>query len=204
MQRDVVGDVGIVGFTHPCGADSGAEEAGIVAGQLTANVVQVEKIGNDTFLQLWMLQPILFATDEEHLRNRGMFEAGEQHAFAHHASGAGDDDVEVGGVWAHGCRIAGLLGAILIEMQGGDWAACQGMPGLQPASCGLPVRLVRAHVIEVLGPETSVVAASARLMQLTRHTGAQPQSEVSVLNAIVSVEKLALPSPHRAPGYPSL
>ena len=118
MQRDVVGDVGIVGFTHPCGADSGAEEAGIVAGQLTANVVQVEKIGNDTFLQLWMLQPILFATDEEHLRNRGMFEAGEQHAFAHHASGAGDDDVEVGGVWAHGCRIAGLLGTILIECRG--------------------------------------------------------------------------------------
>jgi hypothetical protein len=43
------------------------------------------------------------------VRNCGVFEAGKQNAFAHHAGGTGDDDVELGWVCAHGFMVAGLL-----------------------------------------------------------------------------------------------
>ncbi len=108
MQGDVVGDVGVVGFAHSDGTDAGAEEAGVITGQLIADVVQVHKIADNTFFQFGMLQSVWFAADEEDARDCGMFEAGEQDAFADHSGGAGDDDVEVGGVWTHGCRIAVL------------------------------------------------------------------------------------------------
>jgi len=47
VQCGVVGDVGVVGFAEADGADAGAEEAGVVAGELAGDLAEIHEIGRD-------------------------------------------------------------------------------------------------------------------------------------------------------------
>ena len=94
VQRDVVGDVGVVGLGHADGADAGAVEAGIVAGELRGDLVEVHEVGDEELSELGVLEREVFAVDDEHLLDVGMLKGGEEDAFADHAGGSGEDDFE--------------------------------------------------------------------------------------------------------------
>lgn len=94
-ERGVVGEVVVEGFAHAAGTDAGTEKAGVVAGQLVVELVELKEVGNDELAEMRVAAGRGAAVDHEDAFDSGIVEAFEKNAFADHAGRAGDDDPEL-------------------------------------------------------------------------------------------------------------
>lgn len=117
-EGSVVRELTVEGFAHPPGADSGAEETGVVPAKLAPEWIETEEVGHDEFAELWVTQRRRAAVDHQRLSDGGVLEAFEEYAFADHAGGAGDNDFE----WS---RVRHLD---IAEIIGRKWASMVEIP----------------------------------------------------------------------------
>lgn len=94
VEGEVEGEVGIVRLVHAKRADTGAEEACVVAGQFVPDRVEREEVGDEKLVQFGMAMAAGAAADGENFVDGGVREALEEDAFAYHAGGSGENDFQ--------------------------------------------------------------------------------------------------------------
>src|SRR6185312_8326101 len=110
-QRGFVGELVVEDLGHAAGGDASAEETRIVSAKVVGEAVDVEKIGDDQLAELGVPLGRGAAIDHEHVLDGGAVEALEEHAFADHTGGAGENDPEV--IWYRHCT--GGEDAVIID-----------------------------------------------------------------------------------------
>ncbi|WP_420238212.1 hypothetical protein ACOBR2_00960 [Telmatobacter bradus] len=75
-------DMSVVSLVHASGADARAVEAGIVAGKLGSDVLDVHEVGDKKFFKPRVDQGGGPAADHKNLTNGRVFDCFQKHTFA--------------------------------------------------------------------------------------------------------------------------
>ena len=82
----------ILRFAQADGRDAEAIEAGIQVGECVLEPFELREVRVHDLANLWMADVRRMPRDEQHVLDARIVQTLEQHAFAHHASGAENHD----------------------------------------------------------------------------------------------------------------